>query len=88
MVAPKEQSVGCAECHTRNEGRLASLSGFYLPGRDFNKQLDIFGITLFLGTLVIVFMHAALRILISIRQKRVEMKSTDFKNNNHNTANN
>jgi hypothetical protein len=34
MVAPKEQAVGCAECHTRQGSRLAGLKDFYMPGRD------------------------------------------------------
>ena len=28
MVSPKDQSVGCAECHTRRGGRLEKLTGF------------------------------------------------------------
>ena len=78
MVSPKDQSVGCAECHTRKDGRLASLSGFYLPGRDHNKYLDILGTILFLGTVAVVFLHAAIRVLISIRQKRVEINIVDY----------
>jgi len=33
MVAPKEKSLSCTECHSSN-GRLAKLGGFYMPGRD------------------------------------------------------
>jgi len=45
MVSPKEKAVSCAECHMRgDEGRLAKLTGFYMPGRDHNKYLDFFGI--------------------------------------------
>ena len=28
MVAPKENVVGCIECHTKGDGRLANLAGF------------------------------------------------------------
>jgi octaheme c-type cytochrome (tetrathionate reductase family) len=80
MVAPKEQAVSCAECHTRDNGRLASLSGFYLPGRDYNKKLDGFGAILFFGALAAAFFHAAFRILVSIRQKKYDMDIIDYEN--------
>jgi len=81
MVAPKDQSVGCAECHTRNNGRLASLSGFYLPGRDHNKYLDLFGTFLFLGSLAVVFLHGLIRVVLSIKRKKMEMQIIDYDNN-------
>jgi len=80
MVAPKEQTVGCAECHSRNEGRLATLTGFYLPGRDNNNLLDGFGIIAFFGALIVVIIHAATRIIITIRQNKYEMDNIDFEN--------
>jgi hypothetical protein len=80
MVAPKEQAVSCAECHTRDNGRLASLSGFYLPGRDYNKNLDGFGAILFYGALAAAFFHAAFRILVSIRRKKYDMDIIDYEN--------
>lgn len=82
MVAPKEQTVGCAECHTRDEGRLANLTGFYLPGRDHNKLLDGFGILAFFGALIVVFIHASIRIIITIRQNKYEMDVIDFESKN------
>ncbi len=30
MVAPKENAVGCVECHAEKDGRLANLAGFYI----------------------------------------------------------
>jgi len=42
MVAPKELSLDCEECHAK-QGRLAALRGFYLPGRDANALLDTLG---------------------------------------------
>ena len=82
MVAPKEQSVSCAECHTRSEeGRLAKLPGFYLPGRDRNKVLDGVGLFLFFGALIGVTIHAIIRIGVSIRKKNYEMKIIDYENN-------
>jgi octaheme c-type cytochrome (tetrathionate reductase family) len=78
MVAPKDQAVGCAECHTRNEGRLASLTGFYLPGRDYNKHLDNFGALLFFGALLAVVLHGTFRVVISIRRKEYDANVIDF----------
>ncbi len=78
MVAPKSQTVGCAECHTRNNGRLANLAGFYIPGRDFNKALDNIGIFVFFAALAAVFVHGAIRIVFSIRNKKYEVKSIDY----------
>lgn len=63
MVAPKEQSLSCKDCHSRNDGRLASLDDFYLPGRDYNKYLDISGFSMIAFILLFVFAHGALRIL-------------------------
>ena len=82
MVAPKEQTVGCAECHTRKNGRLANLAGFYLPGRDHNKYLDGIGILLFFGALLAVFVHSSIRVIISIRKNRYQTDIIDFENSN------
>lgn len=83
MVAPKDQTVGCAECHTRNEnGRLAKLEGFYLPGRDRNKTLDASGIFLFWASLLGVAIHAAMRVVSSIRNKRYHNDVIDYSNEN------
>jgi octaheme c-type cytochrome (tetrathionate reductase family) len=59
MVAPKENVVACAECHTDGDGRLSKLSGFYMPGRDKAKWLDMLGWVAVLGALAGVFIHAA-----------------------------
>lgn len=79
QVAPKDQAVSCAECHTRsNDGRLASLAGFYLPGRDYNKPLDFFGIFLFFASLGGVLLHASIRVVVAIRKKRYNMDIIDY----------
>lgn len=79
QVAPKDQAVSCAECHTRsNDGRLASLAGFYLPGRDYNKPLDLFGIFLFFASLGGVLLHASIRVVVAIRKKRYNMDIIDY----------
>lgn len=62
MVAPADQAAGCAECHTRKNGRLASLNGLYIPGRDRFPWLDRAGWLLALLTLAGVFAHGGLRL--------------------------
>lgn len=67
MVAPKEDSVKCIECHMAG-GRMANLAGFYMPGRDHNAGLDMFGWLLVVGSIGGVGIHGAGRILS--RRKR------------------
>lgn len=62
MVAPKKYAVGCSECHVREGGRLASLSGFYMPGRDFSDFINLPGWVLVFGALAGVALHALGRI--------------------------
>ncbi|MBN1184498.1 MAG: tetrathionate reductase family octaheme c-type cytochrome [Bacteroidales bacterium] len=81
MVSPKEEAVSCAECHTRDNGRLAHLKGFYLPGRDHNATLDKMGGILLLITLVGVFLHAMGRIISAIRNKEVDSEEINYQEN-------
>jgi octaheme c-type cytochrome (tetrathionate reductase family) len=62
MVAPKEEALGCNDCHAR-DGRLAGVSGFYMPGRDRSNILDLIGWLMVLGTLGGVTIHALGRII-------------------------
>ena len=62
MVAPMEQALQCADCHNKN-GRLTSLTDFYLIGRDKNASLDWLGILLILISAVGVIIHASIRIM-------------------------
>jgi octaheme c-type cytochrome (tetrathionate reductase family) len=62
MVAPKENAVQCSECHVRETGRLASLAGFYMPGRDINTWVNTIGWVAVLGALVGVTLHGLGRI--------------------------
>lgn len=63
MVSPKEQTVQCKECHTRSNGRLAQLEGFYIPGRDYSPVVETGGSILILLALASVFVHGTLRIV-------------------------
>ncbi len=57
MVAPKDKALSCTECHTRDQGRLAGLTGFYMPGRDRSAPVDSLGWMIILGSLGGVGLH-------------------------------
>jgi hypothetical protein len=62
MVAPKEKALGCAQCHS-SPGRLAGITGVYLPARDANPLVDKAGWALVLLTLLGVTGHGAKRLI-------------------------
>lgn len=62
MISPKGKAVTCNECHTRSDGRLAKLGGFYMPGRDRNPWVDRFGLGLLAVTLAGVVVHGGARV--------------------------
>ncbi|OEU49182.1 MAG: hypothetical protein BA871_00945 [Desulfuromonadales bacterium C00003096] len=62
MVAPAEKSLQCADCHAE-QGRLASLSGFYMPGRDRQPLVDIIGWLAVAAALLGVAGHGLLRLV-------------------------
>ena len=62
MVAPKENAVGCAECHVRENSRLAALPGLYLPGKDKNNLLSTIGWLSVWGALIGVLVHGIGRV--------------------------
>lgn len=62
MVAPKEKALGCGECH-RDNGRLAGVTGVYLPGRDASKLVDTLGWGLVLLAAVGSLGHGLMRLL-------------------------
>jgi octaheme c-type cytochrome (tetrathionate reductase family) len=69
MVSPKNQTVQCNECHTRENGRLANLSGFYIPGRDFNPWVEWIGGGMIAVAFAGVLVHGGARIFVSRRRK-------------------
>lgn len=69
MVTPKDNVVACNACHTRNAGRLADISGVYMPGRDRLKLLDSLGWVAVLGALLGVSLHGLGRIFTSSNGK-------------------
>jgi hypothetical protein len=69
MVAPHEKALSCAECHSR-DGRLNELKGFYMPGRDHFRWLDILGYLALCGALVGVLLHGLLRKLFGMKNRK------------------
>lgn len=69
MVAPKENAVKCIECHTRNNSRLASITGVYIPGRDRFIPLDMAGWGIAIISLIAIGLHALGRIVFAARRK-------------------
>ena len=69
MVAPKENSVGCESCHSR-ESRLSGVEGVWIPGRDHNSLVDSLGWLMVFGTLGGVGIHGAMRWSTSCKKDR------------------
>ncbi len=69
MVAPKEETVACIECHTRHNSRMASITGVYMPGRDRFLPLDVTGWGAALISLLLIVLHAAGRIVMAAIRK-------------------
>lgn len=63
MVMPKENALKCADCHRRNNGRLAQLSGFYMPGRDRSLVIEYCGLLLIIVAFSSVSIHAFVNIV-------------------------
>ncbi len=70
MVAPKEESLNCQDCHTPAGGRLAKLKDpeLYVPGRDRIAAVDTIGWLLVLLTLAGVVVHGLGR-MIFVKKK-------------------
>ena len=62
MVAPAEQAVDCAECHSE-DGRMHNLAGIFMPGTNPNGPVGLLGKLIVLAALAGVALHAGLRIL-------------------------
>jgi hypothetical protein len=70
MVAPKDQVVNCGECHVRKEGRIANLTGFYMPGRNYNRWINILGWVAVLGALLGISIHGMGRVFTNGNRKK------------------
>jgi len=74
MVAPKEASLSCIECHNSTNSRLKGLDDFYLPGRDSHYFLDEIGKYSILLAIFGVIIHGAARIFSSAKLEKEEKK--------------
>ncbi len=70
MVAPKEQTVQCKECHTRQGSRIANLTDFYIPGRDYSPLVDNIGKAILGVALLGAFAHGGGRVVAAWRRRK------------------
>ncbi len=70
MVSPKEETLKCEDCHTRNNSRLSEVKDFYLPGRDYSKLVDNTGIGIIILSMAGIAVHGAFRVAVSSKRKR------------------
>ena len=61
MVSTSDKALQCNDCHTRHNGRLAGISGAYIPGQSRHAAIDHFGIFLLLMSLAGIVVHASAR---------------------------
>ena len=79
QVSSADKALTCIDCHTRNNGRLASLTDFYLPGRDRSVFLDNVGVATIILAFIGVIAHA---LLTRILQRRcIFLKEKENENN-------
>ena len=77
MVAPKEKSLACEDCHSAEESRLADLKGFYMPARDSSTFLDYFTPAALALTFLAVFFHGSMRYGYYLRKKKREKEEDE-----------
>lgn len=70
MVATKENTVKCTECHTNEGSRLENVEGFYMPARDNNQLVDNGGMAMIIMSILGVMMHAGVRIFSSKKRAK------------------
>lgn len=68
MVAPKEDSLACVDCHNKN-GRLDNVAGIYMPSAGKTPLFDQIGFTIALLSLIGVLIHGAIRIFSANRKE-------------------
>jgi len=71
MVSPKEKAVGCVECHTPTNSRLAGLVGFYMPARNRNSMVELLGHLALWLALAGSLIHGILRAAMSAKRRTV-----------------
>ncbi len=72
MVAPKDETLQCVDCHSQSQSRLANIKGIYIPGKDHNSLVDTLGKLLIWAALLGVIIHGLARIIIAFRKNYIE----------------
>lgn len=70
QVSSKDESLQCKNCHNRTNSRLANLTDFYMPGRDYNLIIDSIGTMGILLSLFGIFIHGSIRIFFRIKRSK------------------
>ncbi len=70
QVSPKEESLKCNDCHTRENSRLAGLTDFYMPGRDYSPIVDNLGIVVIILSLIGIIAHGSIRIFLAYNRNK------------------
>lgn len=73
MVSKSEEALSCADCHNRDNSRLAGLNDFYMPGRDYNTSFDGLGRLLIILSILGVLVHATVRYISYYRRSKYGM---------------
>jgi octaheme c-type cytochrome (tetrathionate reductase family) len=68
-VAPKEQALGCVDCHSPG-GLMSALPDVYVPGTAPHGWLDKVGLLALIAALLGVSLHGFLRWFFAMRRKR------------------
>lgn len=70
QVSPKDESLKCIDCHVRENGRLAGLTDFYMPARDYNPWVENIGKLVIILSLLGIVVHGSIRVVIGLKNKR------------------
>jgi hypothetical protein len=70
QVSPKEESLKCIDCHVRENSRLAGLTDFYMPARDYNPWVDNIGTLVIYLSLFGIIAHGTIRIVLTIKNNK------------------
>jgi octaheme c-type cytochrome (tetrathionate reductase family) len=69
MVSPADQALTCGDCHT-SDGRLAAITGTYIPGATSLAAIDLLGTLLIVISFAGVAVHATVRYYVHRRNKK------------------
>ncbi|WP_462328489.1 tetrathionate reductase family octaheme c-type cytochrome [Thiohalocapsa halophila] len=69
MVAPADEALACGDCHAE-DGRMAELTGVYLPGRDAAPGMERWGKLAVAAAVLGVAVHLVLRLWLNRRRRQ------------------